>query len=189
MSRIQLIGIAGRAGSGKDTVAQLIHDMVADGAYIRPFALPIKQACVAMFGIPMKFWGEPGLKNELIPGFDVSYRHVMQTIGTDWGRYLVDKDLWLKLAQHAYERWDGAESKRDRFFIVPDVRFENEATWIRNEGILIHLTRPGNTIELANHASEKGVAIDRNDLTLPNNGTLEELRDNVAHLLGLIIRQ
>lgn len=173
MPQAPLIGIAGRARSGKDTVANFI--VAAIGGYRYSFADPIR-AMLAPLGVDMSdpYW--QARKEEPIPALGVSPRRMMQTLGTEWGRQLVNPDLWLIMAhQRLLQNGPG--------MIIPDVRFDNEAAWIRKHGgRIIHVVRP-DTKAVEVHASEDGIEVQDTDARLFNSGTLEELQLSVRELL------
>lgn len=173
MPQAPLIGIAGRARSGKDTVASFI--IAAIGGYRYSFADPIRAMLVPL-GVDMNdpYW--QARKEDVIPALGVSPRRMMQTLGTEWGRQLINPDLWLIMAhQRLLQNGPG--------MIIPDVRFENEAAWIRKHGgWIIHVIRPeAKAVEA--HASEDGIEMHDTDARLLNNGTLEELQLSVRELL------
>ena len=173
MPQAPLIGIAGRARSGKDTVANFI--VAAIGGYRYSFADPIR-AMLAPLGVDMSdpYW--QARKEEPIPALGVSPRRMMQTLGTEWGRQLINPDLWLIMAhQRLLQNGPG--------MIIPDVRFDNEAAWIRKHGgRIIHVIRP-ETKAVEAHASEDGIEMQDTDARLFNSGTLEELQLSVRELL------
>lgn len=173
MPQAPLIGIAGRARSGKDTVANFI--VAAIGGYRYSFADPIR-AMLAPLGVDMSdpYW--QARKEEPIPALGVSPRRMMQTLGTEWGRQLINPDLWLIMAhQRLLQNGPG--------MIIPDVRFDNEAAWIRKHGgRIIHVVRP-DTKAVEAHASEDGIEVQDTDARLFNSGTLEELQLSVRELL------
>ncbi len=173
MPQAPLIGIAGRARSGKDTVANFI--IAAIGGYRYSFADPIR-AMLAPLGVDMNdpYW--QARKEELIPALGVSPRRMMQTLGTEWGRQIINPDLWLIMA---HQRLLG----NGPGMVISDVRFENEAAWIRKHGgRIIHVIRPeAKAVEA--HASEDGIEMLDTDVRLFNSGTLEELQLSVRELL------
>lgn len=173
MPQAPLIGIAGRARSGKDTVANFI--VAAIGGYRYSFADPIR-AMLAPLGVDLSdpYW--QARKEEPIPALGVSPRRMMQTLGTDWGRQLISPDLWLTMAhQRLLQNGPG--------MVISDVRFENEAAWIRRHGgRIIHVVRPDAKAVEA-HASEDGIEMLDSDAQLFNSGTLEELQLSVRELL------
>lgn len=173
MPQPPLIGIAGRARSGKDTVANFI--IAAIGGYRYSFADPIRAMLVPL-GVDMSdpYW--QARKEDVIPALGVSPRRMMQTLGTEWGRNLINPDLWIIMAhQRLLQNGPG--------MVIPDVRFENEAAWIRKHGgRIIHVIRPeAKAVEA--HASEDGIEMLDADAQLFNSGTLEELQLSVRELL------
>lgn len=173
MPQAPLIGITGRARSGKDTVANFI--VAAIGGYRYNFADPIR-AMLAPLGVDMSdpYW--QARKEEPVPALGVSPRRMMQTLGTEWGRQLINPDLWLimarqRLMQHGYG------------MVISDVRFDNEAAWVRKHGgRIIHVFRP-DTKAVEAHVSEDGIEMQDTDIRLFNGGTLEELQLSVRELL------
>lgn len=173
MPQIPLIGITGRARSGKDTVANFI--VAAQGGYRYSFADPLRAMLVPL-GVDLNdpYW--QARKEEVIPALGVSPRRLMQTLGTEWGRVMINPDMWLIMAQQRLLAHGPG-------MVIPDVRFENEAAWVRKHGgRIIHLTRP-NTKAVEAHASEAGIVFVDTDVALFNTGTLEELQDSVRGLL------
>lgn len=170
-----VIGIHGRARSGKDTVAHFI--LSTRGGHVYSFADPIR-AMLRPLGIDMSdpYW--LARKEDDIPALGVSPRRLMQTLGTEWGRELINPDLWLILAKQRLLAYGAG-------MIIPDVRFENEAEWIRSQGgRIIHVTRPGN-VSVAPHASEGGVQLKDEDFRIINGGTLEDLQHTVREIFDV----
>lgn len=168
----KVIGIAGRARTGKDTCADFLAGYL-DG-YRYGFADPLKAMLVPL-GIDMTdpYWTEN--KEREIPLFERSVRYMMQTLGTEWGRQLIHPDIWVRVAEVELGlRGDG--------MIISDVRFDNEAEFIRRAGgTVIHLTRPdAPTVEA--HASEAGIKQSPRDKYIINDGTVDELYVKLAAL-------
>lgn len=162
----KIIGITGEARSGKDTVGGFLLSL--HGGYLYSFATPIR-AMLEPLGVDLRdpYW--QAHKDLPITSLGVSPRRMMQTLGTEWGRQLIHPDLWVYMAEKKFqETGDG--------MIVTDVRFENEANFVRkNGGVLIHVVRPNNE-KVESHISEAGVAIvGGTDIIINNNGTLDEL--------------
>ena len=171
-----LIGITGKARAGKDTVASMILDMYPSEGY--SFALPLKMGLQAMLGLT---WAHTDgeLKECELEWLGKSPRQLMQTLGTEWGRVCVDENIWLTLAQRRY----AMNHSLGRTLVISDVRFQNEADWIRENGKLIHVYRDG-LKSVAAHSSEGGIAYDNDrDLMICNNGSIEELRATVRGIL------
>lgn len=180
MKRLKpLIGICGHAGSGKDTLANGIASM--DVYFVYHFADPIKAAINVMFGFGPVNWENRDWKEEPIEWLDgrrpPSPRYLAQTLGTEWGREIIDGQIWLKIAQQKFARVNTtAQMEGGRIvglgMIIPDVRFENEAQWIKDAGgLLLEVVRPGQEIISENgHASEAGFDPALIDATITNDG-------------------
>lgn len=169
--RARLIGITGKAGSGKDTLADAA--VTEFGGVKYSFALPIKQALNAMFGWTMNMWDNRDWKEAPITWLGVSPRKLAQTLGTEWGRDIINPDLWVRIAMDRY--WKHVESGSTKPFIIADVRFDNEAISIHKfDGIIINVVRPSQTfIQGATHVSEAGVSDALVDHVLYNDTSME----------------
>lgn len=175
MPQSPLIGITGKARAGKDTVASFI--VAAQGGYRYAFADPMRSMlrCVGI-DLDDPYWQDR--KEEIIPALGVSPRRMMQTLGTDWGRELINPDFWIIMAsQRLLLNGPG--------MVISDVRFENEAEWVRKHGgRVIHVVRPtADAVEA--HVSESGIKVDALDIQLFNTGTREELQDSVRSMLNV----
>jgi hypothetical protein len=60
--------------------------------------------------------------------------------------------------------------------VIKDIRFENEAAFLRKRGgVIWHIVRDSK-IEVNSHSSEAGIVVQPADITIGNNGTLYELQ-------------
>lgn len=186
---MKLIGLAGPAGSGKSAVAEfLIYD---HGFASYGFADPLKKALNAAFGFTMDQWDDREWKERDLPWLPgVSPRLLAQTLGTEWGRDCIDPELWIKLA----DRWldtlqDMATAMETPIagVVFPDMRFENEAAWIRlRSGTIWHVQRKG-SVAVREHVSEQGIDMFDDELILFNNDTLEMLRLMVSECIDELV--
>ena len=172
-----LIGLTGPAGCGKDTVAEYYRD--AYGAEILSFATPIKEALNAMFGFTDAQWQDRVWKEGVRGRFGVSPRQLAQTLGTDWGRDMICRNIWINIL---LDRWAAAGRP---FSVIPDVRFDNEAAAIVDTGgRVLSIDRPGHDrIEESHHASEAGVDPRMIACTIPNLKGLFDLKVNCSNAL------
>lgn len=70
-------------------------------------------------------------------------------------------------------------TQHKNIIIIKDIRFENEADYIRKIGGTIwHIVRE-NAEPVNQHSSELGIAVQDSDTIIQNNGTLEEYRDKL----------
>ena len=173
MSLPRLIGLYSPApGCGKTTVANLLieHERVS-------FAAPLKCTVSNM----LNELGLPGFhyvyadKEAIIPGISVSARHMMQTLGTEWGRACIHPDFWVMIARAETQRTmaDG------RSVVLDDVRFPNEAAMIRDlGGELWRIDRPGVSYD-GSHESEGGLEDITPDRAIVNDGTITQLKEKI----------
>jgi hypothetical protein len=110
------------------------------------------------------------------PVFGVSPRHMAQTLGTEWMRKCIATDGWLRLAHQYVEqqlaRCAQGEAPAFKGVVFSDVRFINEAEFIREHGTLVHVWRPDVT-PVAAHESENGIPFRDCDRALMNDKTVE----------------
>jgi hypothetical protein len=175
----QIIGLTGYAGSGKDEVRTILEDV---GFVGMSFAAPLKsmlQELLTSCGLSDNWMFERNLKESVIPALGVSYRLMAQTLG-DWGRNM-HADFWIRLADQ-YQS-DISAQEHTAVFCVSDVRFTNEAAWVReNDGVIWRIHRPGLEPVRA-HVSESEMDGITPDVTIHNTGTLDDLRTSVLAAL------
>lgn len=168
-----LIGLIGKARSGKDTAADALQREFNLHRYA--FADPIKDMLEVVFGDKFRH----GDREQPISWLGKSPRQLMQTLGTEWGRDLVHQDLWQLLA---HQRWL-AKRASGQGMVVSDVRFPNEVRWIQEQGgLLIEITRPD--VEAVNqHVSENSLTMPTLKCQVVNDGTIQDLE---AQVVGLV---
>lgn len=169
----RIIGLAGPAGSGKSTVAGILTNH--HGYTELQFASRIKHIVVRLLGINLRELETQ--KEKQIEKLGCSPRHMLQTLGTEWGRNMVHPDIWVNLLERDL-RCFVPDSK----IVISDCRFANEAAWLRERGELWHLARPGGDVQA--HISEAGVVATDRDQVLDNDCDLDTLRQRIAALLG-----
>ncbi|MDZ4305603.1 deoxynucleotide monophosphate kinase [Pseudomonas sp. WS 5413] len=179
-----LIGLTGRARSGKTTAAEHLARTYLLEQYA--FADPLRDGLMAIFNLdPTDFEGDR--KEQPLGWLDCSPRQLMQSMGTEWARNTVHPDVWVKLAEQNLEYMTKALGAV-LGFVVSDVRFENEADLIRRRGgTVIHILRP-NALAVNPHISEAGIAANSADFTLPNYGTVEDFLRSLDEVF-LMIRE
>ena len=173
MSLPRLIGLYSPApGCGKTTVADLLlaHRRVS-------FAAPLKSAVwrlldeLGMDGFHFVYSD----KEAIIPELGVSARHMMQTLGTEWGRACVHPDFWVMIARAKTQRI----MADDGSVVIDDVRFPNEAAMIRElGGELWRIERPGVSYH-GSHESEGGLEDITPDRVIANDRTIDQLKEKI----------
>jgi len=193
-----IIGIAGRKRVGKNFVANVIAGLLKrdDEVELVAFADPIKEFCNEVLGIDKKYlWGD-GDKNtptrysweETLGGEDVptpggpmSVRQIMQVVGTELGRNIWGKDIWVRAMENRIKNGD-ADS-----WIITDVRMVNEAQAVREwGGIVIRVDgapRQGGGVDM--HETERMIDSLEVDAIIDNGSgmTKEGLEDQVKEIL------
>ena|SRR5690554_3958413 len=183
--RLPLIGLAGLAGSGKNTVADIISSEFDVVHYA--FAQPLKQ--MLQQGLGLNRHDTDGYRKEQIDTrYGKSPRQMMQTLGTEWGRNMVHPDIWVKATEGYCQRLH--EENPVLAIILTDVRFNNEAEWVRSQGgVIIHVKRP-DAAPVAEHVSEQGVEyIENVDFVIHNDGDLDDLKVNTLEIIEYIAQQ
>jgi hypothetical protein len=109
-----------------------------------------------------------------------------QTLGTEWMRNCVAADGWLRLADQFVRTTIELNNLEDvpsiQGIVFSDVRFENEAEFIRPRGTLVHVMR--NTEAVAAHSSEAGVEFKDCDRCLLNDKTIEVTFRRLEDIMG-----
>ena len=177
----KLFGLTGQAGSGKDTVAEILS--VEYGVLPTSFAAPLKQAALLLFGMSEEHINNRELKETLLPFWDMSPREILQKLGTDAMRNTFGDNFWLRKWFTTYTSFKDTDDVS-----VTDVRFPNEAELIRSlGGTIVHIVRPGNPLALtgaaADHPSNKPLNPEASDVILWNDSDLNVLRDRVGELV------
>ena len=175
----RLIGLAGKAGSGKTEVSRYLCEN--HGFHHMKFAGPLKSMIKALFwdmgysesdiyemvegnSKQANMWGLSGN----------TPRNLMQTLGTEWGRDCLDKDFWVNITRQKIITCPGP-------VVIDDTRFDNEAEMIRDlGGVVVQVDRPSGFAKLdVPHSSEDGITDDLISDYIINNGSLDDLTEEI----------
>lgn len=186
-----IVGLTGKAGCGKDTVGQMLVDA---GFQRYGFADELKQAVLDLDPIVGSYIVKPFMQehqrlSEVVDAYGMDWakrelpevRRLLQVFGTEVIRKR-DPDFWINAVQQKI-----LDTKPlPRKIVITDVRFDDEAKWIRQSSWtnrVVEIVRPdADAGANAGHSSEAGV--DRALITdhLHNTGTLEDLAGMVEEL-------
>lgn len=178
----KLIGLYSPAPqSGKSTVASLLTER---GYHTIPFAASLK-AMLRTFLLQLGYGPDAidtyltTAKEHTLPGIRCSSRHLLRTLGTEWGRTCVHPEVWLIAWRSRAERYIRSGTP----VVVDDVRFPNEADLIRTlGGQLWRIDRPSTEGD-TDHASEGGLDDYDFDHYILNDGSLADLYNHTKSLL------
>ena len=179
----RLIGLYSPAPqSGKSTVAGILERDY--GFRRRPFAAALKrmtETFLQSLGVSperIAHYSEAGKLEPIPEAKGATYRKIAQTMGTDWGRAVIDRDIWLAPVINDYEINGG-------LVVVEDVRFENEYNAILDAGgEMWKIVRPGATVPNG-HPSEGRLDGYIMDAVIVNDRGVEDLKSSVAMFLGV----
>ena len=180
-----IIGISGKALSGKDTSANMLKRlyMYPETTYkfyannlkdrkiyapvvIAHFADVLKETAKVMCNLDDWDVNDQDGKRQTIKWLGITVRELLQKLGTCI-RQGIDNEFWIKSLY--------AENEYVENIIIADVRFPEEVKSIKDRGgIVLRLVRDG--AGAGNHISE--TALDDYtdwDYVIENNGTLEDL--------------
>ncbi|GAA4359824.1 hypothetical protein GCM10023185_26800 [Hymenobacter saemangeumensis] len=179
---IQLIGLSGKRGSGKDTVAHLLQQLQPERSWqIRSFGDAIKTVCAALAGEDVAPYYTQEGKAELLAVFSRTRGEMLQQVGQAlrvWEPNIWVNSFFSRLPEQA-------------FVIVPDVRYPSEADPILARGGLMlrvegdPLRQRGDGTRDDNHPSETVMdTYPRFDAVIHNAGSMEDLERQVRELLS-----
>lgn len=159
-----LIGVIGRKNAGKDTLADLL--VARRGFRKHALAYPLKEACRILFLLDDSQLNDPLQKEIVDARWGLSPRVMFQKIGTDFARETFGHDFWVRHLEY----W--VEQETPSRLVVPDIRFPNEAAWIRAQGGLLVRVRSTDPVSEDAHISETGVDEIPADIEIVNDKTL-----------------
>ena len=178
-----IIGISGKAGSGKDTAAKMLEVLYAnpDISYedfankryknfadilIVHFADALKETAQVLFRLGEWETNTQEGKKTTINWIGKTVRELLQGIGQGL-RDAIDFDIWVKILFANTKGWSN--------YIIADVRYPNEVKAIKERnGILLRIDRKG--AGAGNHSSETALDDYKEwDVHIENNNSIEDL--------------
>ena len=177
-----IIGLSGYARSGKDTVANLL---VLNYSFKRlAFADAIKDAVLLLNPILDNGRRVNDVVNDYgweIAKANTEVRRLLQVMGTEVGRKLIDEYVWI---DKVFNQIGTGER-----FVITDVRFPNEANMIQAvEGKVWRINRHNHSA-VNTHISERAMDNFMVDHVVYNDGSLDELSNEVFMLMNSVLNK
>lgn len=217
-----IIGFAGRKQVGKSTIAKMwqylssynVPEYIDENVIedfklfclrtessnwnINAFARAIKEMVSKMTGCDILDLDDEEFKNTYVSkDSKTTYRQLLQIIGTDIGRNLIDPNIWVNILMKEYDNDMQAMAPIEAYeymfghaniweyapkWLITDVRFPNEIKAIKDrQGIVIKVLRD---IDRDDHESEEALNNYHDyDYVIRNFGDLKELMVSVSNIL------
>ena len=205
----KIIGITGSAGSGKDTIGDILVSNLPNWKKLS-FAGHLKDVTALLFGFDRKMLaGETPEDREVREqpdqywsekmGKDFTPRFALQFLGTNLLRNQLHQNIWVDCLEKQI-------TQASENIIITDVRFPNEIDMIKSiggeiwrveRGVLpqwwetaIYYNTQPNSLKIPSdfdgvHESEwKWVGYDRPNHIFKNDGTIEDLKQEVLKVIG-----
>ncbi len=174
-----IIGISGKIGSGKDTLADLL--IKKDSAFVKKsFAYKLKQIGAFLTGTEIELWTTQEGKNVNLLEWGMTVGEFQQKLGTEAMRLGLHPQTWIL---SLFADWREGDK-----WIITDMRFVNEANKVTEVGgTLVRLNgdpakvRENSKRDLT-HPSETDLDNYEFDLVYENTKSIEEL-DKFADLV------
>lgn len=177
-----ILAIAGELESGKTTVADFLTSaMEAHGVawtfHDLPFADRLKNGAAAMHGYDRELLDKDWYKREIDPILGITRREVLQKLGTEYGRNMIRRDIWIN-----YNKLDiqaVLDADNDDSIQVADLRFQNELEALESfrdapgvKLVTIKVKNPASTVDYSGcHESELPLADELFDFVIVNDKT------------------
>lgn len=183
MTNLKLIGIIGKAHSGKNHTANILKEKL--GFLTWAFANPIKMNSYSKV--------DEWTLDEMFASGEKpkELRRYLQQEGTEKGRDLYRQDLWTRNAEAFLFIVEKEWSHLTSGVIFTDIRFPDEAEFVsKNGGLLIKVNNENSGIQdpsLSSHKSEAYIDSLKADVVL--NNTNRPTRDEIFSYLAYSIEK
>jgi len=189
-----LLGLAGKAGSGKSTVAEFLVSQY--GFQRLSFAEPLKEMLLKA-GICSR--------DELYVKKSAFSRWIMQKVGTDIFRNQIDPDFWVKkmaeklncyfATSNCYFATSNSLDNSSSKVVIDDVRFLNEASLVKQYGgVIVKIERDlynclqSDIVGNNQHVSETEMELIQPDFVIHNTGSLDDLLNCTSLLIARLFQ-
>ncbi len=187
MATKQIIGIVGKKGVGKSTVANYICNNRNTKEFT--FSHNMKSFLSTVYHIPIENFIDNNLKEVKIDKLGTTPRRLMQIFGMAMREFqekyipeLRINNPWLhNVKEKIIEDFD----QKVDIVIISDIRFPDELDMIKSMGAtVIEIIRNVIINDYSNHISETSLGSIDVDFIINNNGTKEELYSKIDNILA-----
>lgn len=190
--KFDLIGIHGKPRAGKDTISNYIcrkYNLTRHGPSVY-----VKRVAAVMFNVPEDCFYDELKKETTDPFWEISYREMAQKVGKESSRDVFGDDFWMRHVGRHLELIRERAPRIDEFdtkgMVLPDIRYANEAKWVKdNGGIVLFVERPNRqTASNESHPAERGLPKKDADAIILNAASTEELHSIVEIALDALAK-
>ena len=198
MVKPYLIAITGKQNTGKNTAAKLLaKGLDVPKIKFMAFADPIKKIAEQTFPKLPKKWlyGPSKFRNQIIPGaskngIPLTVRQFLQDVGNDFGRKYND-NIWVDNFENRLIQLQQSTNPPDAI-ILTDCRFRSEYERLQLfEFYQIRILRAngGPTSTNISETNQDSIQNDEFDAIIDNNGTKQQLQEQVDQIIAQIKSQ
>lgn len=179
---MNLIGLCGPAGSGKDEAAKAL---TACGWERVSFADPLRKMCLAIDPL-IEPWNDRGRLSDMVRefGWDKAKQHpevrrTLQRVGTEAVREVLGSETWVDLAARTIK------ASLAPGVIITDVRFPNEVAMLRSFAARIFRVRKPGVGPVNGHVSDAMFDQIAVDGFIENDGSIADLHAKLRLIAGV----
>lgn len=190
-----VIGLAGKARAGKDTVAQAFDEVIPPTYRVNSYAFAdrLRGALLALdpivgcdaFGFDRlsavleDYEGWEGVKDSM---YGPEIRRLLQRLGTESIRSL-DNDFWVRQLVNDIYRKETTFRAVENIHVIRDVRFENEAAMVKTfmRGVVVRVVNEEDDTALTHVSEDINFDTDFTIYNRPSEG-YQKLRSKVEDL-------
>lgn len=187
-----ILSLSGYAGSGKDSVADILVRKYGFKKYAWADSLRIAASVLNPIVMCSDNGSEPLRYNDAIElvGYTQAksvlpeVRRFLQVLGTDVGRNMISDTVWVDATLRRLEN----ETSSSDDIVIADTRFQNEIDAVKSlsdESYAVRVHRPG-VVAMSDHPSEVELDNYSFDVVLNNDGDLRDLESRVVEMLAWV---